>query len=299
MTKRRSTKRALFSSVVALLLCCAMLLGSTFAWFTDSATSGRNMIQSGNLDVVLEYKTSVDGEWAPVTEDTKLFKEGALYEPGYTEVVFLRVSNAGRLALKYNLNVNVYGETTSTNIDGDPFSLKDNLEIGYYAMDESMGQFLLGTMFGTREAALSNVTTTKLSAYDGIVCKDQPLPKGDAFTPLLVTLVLTMPETVGNEENHMTYVAAPTNDLGVSLLATQYTDESDSFGIDYDKGAKYPNVYEPAPADAVEVTTFSELKDAVANGGNIAIVNDIAMEETLSVTKPTVIYGQGNVLTFA
>lgn len=245
MTNSKTTKRALFSSVVALLLCFTMLLGTTFAWFTDSATSGRNTIQSGNLDVVLEYKTSADGEWAPVTESTKLFKEGALYEPGYTEVVFLRVSNAGSLALKYNLNVNVYGETTSTNIDNETFSLKDSLEIGYYCMDESLGQYLLGRMFGTRDDAINSVNSadgsgfTKISAYDGVVCKDQPLPKGDGFTPLLVALVLTMPESVGNEANHKTGVAAPTIDLGVSLLATQYTDEKDSFGSDYDKDATY------------------------------------------------------------
>ena len=238
----KTTKRALLASIVSLVLCFSMLLGTTYAWFTDSAVSGRNTIRSGNLDVVLEYKTSVNGTWAPVTENTKLFKEGALYEPGYTEVVFLRVSNAGSLALKYNLNVDVYGETKSTNVDDEPFSLKDYLEIGYYCMDESMGQYLLGIMFGTREDALSNVTTTKISAYDGVICKDQPLPKGDGFSPLLVALVLTMPESVGNEANHKTGVAAPTIDLGVSLLATQYTDEKDSFDNQYDKDAEYPEL---------------------------------------------------------
>jgi len=239
-----TTKRALIASIVSLVLCFSMLLGTTYAWFTDSAVSGRNTIKSGNLDVVLEYKTSVNGTWAPVTENTKLFKEGALYEPGYTEIVFLRVSNAGSLALKYNLNVNVYGETKSTNVDDEPFSLKDYLEIGYYCMDESMGQYLLGTMFGTREAALSNVTTTKISAYDGVICKDQPLPKGDGFSPLLVALVLTMPESVGNEANHKTGVDAPTIDLGISLLATQYTDENDSFDNQYDKDATYPELWD-------------------------------------------------------
>ena len=55
MTNSKTTKRALFSSVVALLLCFTMLLGTTFAWFTDSVTSANNIIKSGNLDVNLYY----------------------------------------------------------------------------------------------------------------------------------------------------------------------------------------------------------------------------------------------------
>lgn len=239
--KKNSTKNALISSLLMLTLCVSMLVGTTFAWFTDSAVSGRNTIQAGNLDVELEYKTSLDGEWAPVTEETKLFKEGALYEPGYTEVVFLRVANEGSLALKYNLNVNVYGETKSTNVAGEEFALSDYLEVGYYAMDESLGQYLLGTMFGTREAALKNVTTNKLSADTGIVRADAPMLAGED-TALVAALVLTMPETVGNEANHKTGVAAPTIDLGVSLVATQYVHESDSFDNQYDADASLDDV---------------------------------------------------------
>ena len=67
----------LFVSVFALVLCVAMLVGSTFAWFTDTATTGVNKIQSGKLDVKLTYLTD-NNEWKEVTKDTKLFKDGAL-----------------------------------------------------------------------------------------------------------------------------------------------------------------------------------------------------------------------------
>ena len=53
MTKRRSTKNALISSVLALVLCFTMLLGTTYAWFTDSVTSATNIIAAGNLDIEL------------------------------------------------------------------------------------------------------------------------------------------------------------------------------------------------------------------------------------------------------
>ena len=79
MTKRRTTKRALLSSVVALLLCFSMLLGSTFAWFTDSAASGSNVITAGNLDIEVQY--TLDGEnWNNLDGADDLFQKG-LWEP--------------------------------------------------------------------------------------------------------------------------------------------------------------------------------------------------------------------------
>jgi predicted ribosomally synthesized peptide with SipW-like signal peptide len=74
---KNTIKRSLLASVFALVLCVAMLVGSTFAWFTDTATTGVNKIQSGKLDVKLTYLTD-NNEWKEVTKDTKLFKDGAL-----------------------------------------------------------------------------------------------------------------------------------------------------------------------------------------------------------------------------
>ena len=121
----KSTKKALLLSVLSMLICVAMLVGTTFAWFTDSVTSGRNTIKAGNLDVVLEYW---DGDsYEAVDQYTKLFDDEALWEPGHTEVAYLKVSNAGTLALKYQLNVNVYEEVTGTNVAGEEFYLSDHL----------------------------------------------------------------------------------------------------------------------------------------------------------------------------
>ena len=94
--KSKNTKQALLASVLSLVVCIAMLIGTTFAWFTDSVTSSNNKIVAGDLDVELEYSTDFSA-WAPVTESTNVFKEGALLEPGHTEVVYLRVSNKGRI----------------------------------------------------------------------------------------------------------------------------------------------------------------------------------------------------------
>lgn len=242
MANKKNTLRALLLSAISVLACVAMLVGTTFAWFTDSVSSMNNIIKSGNLDMVVEYKTDWADDWAELTEATKLFSEENLYEPGYTEVVFLRVANAGSLALKYSLAANIISETTSTNVYGEEFALSDYLQIGSYVMDEmssgaNYADILFPFMFGTREAARQNATSTvDLSA--GVAVNDSPLLPGDD-TAQVVALVVYMPEEVGNEANHKTGVAAPEIKFGLNVLATQYTHEEDSFDNQYDKNAGY------------------------------------------------------------
>jgi predicted ribosomally synthesized peptide with SipW-like signal peptide len=107
-----------------------MLIGTTFAWFTDSVTSANNIIKSGNLDVELYYQAEGQTDWTKVTENTNVFKEDTLWEPGHTEVVKLKVVNEGSLALKYNLGVNVASEVGSVNVKGEAFKLSDYIKFG-------------------------------------------------------------------------------------------------------------------------------------------------------------------------
>ena len=263
MTTKRSTKSALLMSVISLLMCVSMLIGSTFAWFTDSVTSANNVITSGNLDVALEYKTDWSDDWAPVDENTKLFKEGALYEPGYTEIVYLRVSNAGTLALKYLLSFNIANEEGSVNVYGDEFKLSDYLQIGTYVQDEYSSGFnyadvLMPAMFGTREAALNSVTLNTLATADVKICDNAPLLPGDD-TAQVVAIVLTMPETVGNEANTKLGADAPYIEMGVRLFATQYTHENDSFDNQYDANVDQPTVH--------IINNNEDLYKAFAEGG--------------------------------
>ena len=143
--KKQNAKRALVLSVLSLLLCCSMLVGTTFAWFTDSVTSGNNVIASGNLDVELEYYNGT--AWEKVDANTNVFKTDALWEPGYTEVVYLKVSNLGTLALKYKLGINVADETGSVNVNNEAFNLSDYIQVGIVkGLDETK-------RFATREEA--------------------------------------------------------------------------------------------------------------------------------------------------
>ena len=121
MTNRKSTKRALLGSVMAMVLCLAMLVGATFAWFTDTASTGVNKIQAGNLDIEIQDETgkAIDTlAWA--TKDGTAFAEDGktpLWEPGctYTLTPF-QIVNKGNLALKYKIVV--------TGLEGDTGLLK-------------------------------------------------------------------------------------------------------------------------------------------------------------------------------
>lgn len=243
MTKQHSTKKALFSSILALLLCFSMLLGTTFAWFTDSVTSASNIIASGNLDVELYYQVAGQSDWTKVDGNTNVFQKDALWEPGHTEVVKLKVVNEGSLALKYQLGVNVASEVTSTNALGGKLKLSDHIRYGIVDGEQSY----------TRDEAIAAVdaTASALSVAYGTdyVALDA---KNDGDTDeKTVTMVVYMPTAVGNEANAKTGAPKPEIKLGLKVFATQASAEEDAFGPDYDADAPVVT-YEVTPANVQE-----------------------------------------------
>ena len=231
MTNKKTTKKALIASVISLLLCFTMLLGTTYAWFTDSVTSTNNIIKSGNLDVEL-YWSKDASTWNKVDANTNVFSN-ELWEPGHTEVVYLKVVNEGSLALKYQLGVNIAEELGSVNVYGDDFKLSDFILYGTIK-----GKI---NKFETREDALAKVTSAKkLNVAYANNSELYPVGTEGKASEEYVTFVVYMPETVGNEANHAKNVKAPTITLGINLFATQQMAENDSFGNDYDANAILP-----------------------------------------------------------
>ena len=236
--KLKSKKSALLLSFTSLLLCFAMLAGSTFAWFTDTATTGVNKITSGNLDIKLSYKnSSTQGGFKTADKDTPVFDENARWEPGHVEYVVLKVSNEGNLALKYKLGINIAKEAGSTNVHNDKFMLSDYINFAVIDDDQSAKNRddLVAAATGTPIKAGYTGAETPLYPKVMPVDDNQPSEK-------IVTLVVWMPKTVDNKANHKADAPAPSVELGINVVATQLDYENDSYGPDYDKDAPLPLV---------------------------------------------------------
>ena len=241
----KTTKRVLFSSVLAIVLCLAMLIGTTFAWFTDTASTAVNKIQAGNLDVELEYSTDFSN-WEKVTDTTRVFKESTLWEPGRTEVVYLRVKNAGTLALKYTLGLYNLYNSTGKNVLGNKYSLSDYVKLGAVEADAA---------YADRAAAISAVQdsakTLNSIGDTGVVGADLATNATKVYA-----MVLYMPTEVGNEANPKNadpYWAAKVS-FGIGVSATQAVSESDSYGNTYDEKAPVVLAAESASYGTHEIT---------------------------------------------
>ena len=231
MREHRATKRALLTSIMALVMCVVMLVGTTFAWFTDTATANVNKIEAGKLKLGLEMATEWDADgnptaWADAKSKTlnflvdgKVPDQGTqiLWEPGATyRLPELRVSNAGNLNLKYKVQITGI-EKGRTPVTGAP-NLNDVIDwtitYGGTKLSGSSDEYMLNA--------------NEANKYDEIKISG------------------TMKTSANND-----YQGLSIDGVAVTVYATQMTGEYDSSRMDYDAGAQYP-VYAAA---AVEVDT--------------------------------------------
>ena len=247
MNNKKTTKRALLSSVMAIVLCLAMLIGTTFAWFTDSASTAVNKIQAGKLDIALEMKNA-DGSWVPAEGQTLTWKKAAgapageqiLWEPGATYALpELHIVNKGNLALKYKV---VF---SAINGDEDAMKLAEVLDVS-----------LNGNKVGTLKDALTSTDT------DGFAHGNLTAKGTEGATSGVLKITVQMQTTAGND-----YQGLSIGGIAVTLLATQDTVENDSFGNQYDKDAEYPAITVGTTLDDV----FTGLTDKDGNGVDFGV----------------------------
>ena len=236
MNNRKATKRALLTSVMALVMCVVMLVGTTFAWFTDTASTSVNKIEAGKLDVQLMMKGN-DGKWIDAEKQTlnflvdgKIPAEGIqiLWEPGAEyKLPELKVVNNGSLKLKYTIAI--------TGINGDA---KLNEAIDWTIND-----------------AAFNLTEQTLDA----TAESAPF-----------TIKGHMKENAGNE-----YQGLSIDGIGITVYATQAVGEYDSTRDNYDENATYPTgativglngTYDSLTAAMV---AWRESKNILTTGGNM------------------------------
>ncbi len=219
MTKKRSAKRALIASILMLCFCFSMLAGTTFAWFTDSVTSTGNIIQSGTLDVSMEWKDATATGAQQTYKDASL---GAIFnydnwEPGYVDAKNIKIANDGTLAFKYQLNIIAAGKQSK---------LTDVIDV-YYAE----GEFTLADRSMSELTKIGTLTEV-LAQYNTTASGD--LLRGETDT---ITIALKMQEQAGNEYQNLSIGT----EFSVQLIATQLASESDSFDTNYDIEAAYLN----------------------------------------------------------
>ena len=280
MTNRKSTKRALLGSVMAMVLCMAMLVGATFAWFTDTASTGVNKIQAGKLDVALEMKDAA-GQWVSAEGKTLDFVKAAageqvLWEPGCTyELPQLRVVNKGNLALKYKIQI--------TGING---SAKLNEAIEWTIGDVAMGaeQHLAAgesnafTIKGHMKESAGNeymnesidgIAITVVATQDTVESDsfDKDYDAGAEYPVVAVANVNTNGDTVlkDKEEDHTIQVTVPAGalDEGVQSLKLEVVKSAAPAGV---------QVASTESSQSYEVTMKDQNGNAVSTNGTLMTV---------------------------
>ncbi len=245
----KTNRKTVVASAISLILCVAMLIGTTYACFTDSVVVKSNRIQSGTLDVALSM---LDGSsYSEVTDSDKIFNY-KLWEPGYSDYAIFKIENNGTLALEYKLEIikkltsekysklenviDVYFKTSTDAITSEPTSLEDAISQGYNKVGT------LGDMIAEDDGAAHGYLLAKSSVYAGIV--------------------LHMQETAGNEYQNLSVGST----FDVRLLARQYTYEKDGFGSDqYDKNADY----------ALTASDRYTVQDILSSGGTVSLSADL------------------------
>ena len=248
------TKKALLMSVLSMVLCVAMLVGMTFAWFTDTASTGVNKIQAGELKIKL-----LGANDRELSKDTSLTwqkaagheAEEVLWEPNCTyNLETFKVRNAGNLAVKYKV---ILKATDITNKDGK-------------------------TLLDVLEWKVNGKNVDFKTLGNGIeILADQQLPKGATMT---IDVSAHMKAEAGND-----YQGLKIDGFGVEVYATQLNSENDSYGNTYDQDAQFPVIATATNAtdiaDAIQnassqgipakITLSNDIRNADLNGGDITV----------------------------
>lgn len=210
MKRKLFTKTALVLSACLMILWCILGTGSSIAWFVDESPEIRNNFNIAEFDLVVSHKT--DSGYKEIKSDTKIFDDEALYEPGYVQVVYLKIENKGTVGFDYDLAVvpNLQTLVKATNMYGQEIYLPEFLKFGVVFADTEAE---LTQKLANRDLAKQQATTG-LSSYTS---EPDNLQAGrETFAAVIVC----MPEEVGNAANYRGDTP-PSVELGITVQAMQ------------------------------------------------------------------------------
>lgn len=275
----KNTKTKLISSVTVLLICFAMLIGSTFAWFTDSASTGVNKIQAGTLDIEAYYQDAdpsgsisydIGGTDHCIStvkfsgdkkdlEGSKLVDESVIFEPGYVGAKLITVENKGNLAAKIKLVIN-------TQDDG----LQNALWFDFIRVNEN----------GIDGTFVKRDMSTIVAVADGV---EVAVAANNGKASFI--FIYGMNEDAGNQYQGKSF------ETSVTVLATQDKVEADSFNNEYDNDASYPTVWDGTQGAA---PTIENGVMKVSNGAELAgaLSSDLSAVNTIELTDDILLGGK-------
>lgn len=254
--KKSTPRRALLTSAFAFVICISMFIGTTYAWFTDSATSANNIIQTGNLDLEVYYGDPANKN--SITEVSSLFDDVQLWEPGAIAWENLTVVNSGSLALKYKLQINFTDENYIVDTGARLSQILRIAIVEGGVTQTDRAAVLQQAQESGKDTLLRDFTAggnllSKESKMLGIVIYWQSSANDNDYN------VNNGKQTSDTLPLHIT--------LGVNVAAWQTNNEKDSFGADYDAGL-----------GETVVTNYSQLKEALKIGGTIIMGQDILID---------------------
>ena len=262
MNNKRATKRALLTSVMALVMCVAMLVGTTFAWFTDTASTGVNKIVAGNLKVDIVGATT-GNHIDSLSFQNKDNSSSILWEPGVTfHTEGFRIKNDGNLALKWKMVVNKDSASTGV-VEGS---------------NGKAGMNLLDVIdFSVVSSKDENAPAVKIDEFVGHTA-------AETIDSVTYYIKGTMKTTAGNDYQDLTL-----DGITITVYATQDTVEFDSFDDKYDEGATLPEI-----RTVTDAATIADSVADLATAGNKNVVVSVAQDMNNTAGIKT---AKGNTLT--
>lgn len=203
-------KIALALSLCALIVWGVLGAGTSLAWFTDTTPEINNIFHFADFELEVSHRLT-DGKWERIDGKTDIFDKEALYEPGYVQVVYLKVENKGSVPFRFNTAVNVNGYIVATNVFGQEFMLQDYLKFGVTTADS---EDAMKNSVPTREAAVKIANMPLHNYYE---------TGGFELTPgatKYIALIVRMPEEVSNIANYRGD-DVPKVELGITVKADQ------------------------------------------------------------------------------
>lgn len=214
MKNRKWRKAALAFSSFLFVFWWILGTSATLAWFSDADTV-RNEFQIGLLKMNVSYRNDIVTEYTSLQGTTKAFHDEALYEPGYTQVVYLKIDNNGNIPFKYKVAVTVEGYTNGRNAWGEEIYLPNYL--------------CYGIVFGETEDSVREMVQDRLAARGQAPNEWGALGTWSELSPYIfdvgeashyAALIVHMPEEVGNTANYRG-ITEPKVELGIKVFAQQ------------------------------------------------------------------------------